>query len=191
MTMKVWGKMTKHRLTESCDRKAGFWDAAVRKSSALQSALLTLVLDETRANLDEASQATFFQDLEKFYDLVDLDILAVRASEVEYPPVGLYMCIMSYLCPRLVKANKIFSDLIVPDNGMVPGCGKANHGARALLYHVLEEVHLAAPIATLRQFVDDIMVRVEGPEEVVGAAVSKAASVLVGGCLKARLRISN
>eukprot|EP00959_Pyramimonas_sp_CCMP1952_P127792 2672700-Pyramimonas_sp.AAC.1 len=79
--------MTKHRLTEWCDRKAGFWDAAVRKSAALQSALLTLVLDETRANLDEASRATFSQDLEKFYDLVDLSILAVRAAQVEYPPV--------------------------------------------------------------------------------------------------------
>eukprot|EP00959_Pyramimonas_sp_CCMP1952_P053138 1111531-Pyramimonas_sp.AAC.1 len=92
MTLRVWGEMTKHRLTEWCDRKVGFWDAAVRKSSALQSAPLTLVLDETRANLDEAGQATFFQDIEKFYDLVDLGILSARASEVECPPPSSCAC---------------------------------------------------------------------------------------------------
>ena len=115
--------MTKDKLTDWCDQRAGFWDAAVRNSSALQAALLTLVLDECRASLHEASQASFFQDLEKFYDLVDLGILAVKSMELDFPAVELYMCVSCYLSPRLVKVNKICSDLIVPVNGIVPGCG--------------------------------------------------------------------
>eukprot|EP00959_Pyramimonas_sp_CCMP1952_P180310 3770506-Pyramimonas_sp.AAC.1 len=71
MPMRVWGEMTKNRLAEWCDRKAAFWGVAVRRGPALQPALLTVALDEIRANLDEASQATFFQDLEKFHDLLD------------------------------------------------------------------------------------------------------------------------
>ena len=107
-----------------CDQRAGFCDAAARKNSALQSALLTLVWDESRASLDDASQATFFQDPEQLYDLVEFGILAVQATKVEHPPVELRMCIMSCLSPRLVKVNQIYSDMIIPDNGAVPGRGK-------------------------------------------------------------------
>eukprot|EP00959_Pyramimonas_sp_CCMP1952_P116780 2440850-Pyramimonas_sp.AAC.1 len=39
MPLRVWGEMTKATLADWCDRRAGFWGAAVRKSSARQSAL--------------------------------------------------------------------------------------------------------------------------------------------------------
>ena len=61
---------------------------------------------------------------------------------------------------------------IISDSGIVPGRGKANCCARALLYHVLDKLHREILIARLRQFVDDIPVRVEGPEDVAGPAIA-------------------
>eukprot|EP00959_Pyramimonas_sp_CCMP1952_P236329 4938775-Pyramimonas_sp.AAC.1 len=74
--------------------------------------------------------------------------------------------------------NGNFTDLIRPTNGMSPGRGKANHGACALLYHVLEAVHRVTPMARIRQIVDDILVRVEGPEDAVAPAITLAADTL-------------
>eukprot|EP00959_Pyramimonas_sp_CCMP1952_P387457 8119698-Pyramimonas_sp.AAC.1 len=97
-----------------------------------------------------------------------LGILAMRPIDLEFPA----------LSPRLVKVNKIYSDLIVPESGIVPGCGKANHCARSLLYHVLDKAHRDVKIVRIRQLVDDISARVEGPPEIVGPAIVTAATTL-------------
>eukprot|EP00959_Pyramimonas_sp_CCMP1952_P369832 7745891-Pyramimonas_sp.AAC.1 len=68
MPVRICGRVTKAPLTEWCDAKAAHWDAAVEGSNAPQAALLTMVLDETRARMGINEQGNFLADAEKFYD---------------------------------------------------------------------------------------------------------------------------
>eukprot|EP00959_Pyramimonas_sp_CCMP1952_P005518 116075-Pyramimonas_sp.AAC.1 len=63
--------MAKAALAQWRDKRAGHWDAAARGSSALQAALLTMVLDEARAHVGVAEQSHFLMDVEKFCDCID------------------------------------------------------------------------------------------------------------------------
>eukprot|EP00959_Pyramimonas_sp_CCMP1952_P087472 1830341-Pyramimonas_sp.AAC.1 len=65
MPVRIWGRLTKSPLAEWRDKRAAHWDAAVRGSSALQAALLAMVLDETRARIGLNEQNNFLADVEK------------------------------------------------------------------------------------------------------------------------------
>eukprot|EP00959_Pyramimonas_sp_CCMP1952_P180836 3781645-Pyramimonas_sp.AAC.1 len=77
--------MANSEMQEWCAEKAGYWDAAIQGSSALRAALLSMPLDETSAKLKGSLYGTFYLDLEKFYDSVDLSILIQRAMQLDYP----------------------------------------------------------------------------------------------------------
>eukprot|EP00959_Pyramimonas_sp_CCMP1952_P341834 7160628-Pyramimonas_sp.AAC.1 len=100
-----------------------------------------MVLDETRAHIGCDEQA------------IDLD----------FPAVELYLCCLTHLAPRVPRAQVACAEAIVPACSIVPGRGKSNHCARAFLYRLLERAHEQAPLASIRQCVDDVKSRVEGP----------------------------
>eukprot|EP00959_Pyramimonas_sp_CCMP1952_P276377 5777294-Pyramimonas_sp.AAC.1 len=58
-----------------------------------------------------------------------------KGIPLEVPPVELYLCCLTYLAPRVVKSHGAFSSTIAPNSSVLPGRGKANHWARAFLYH--------------------------------------------------------
>ncbi|CAK0878929.1 unnamed protein product, partial [Prorocentrum cordatum] len=177
MPVRIWGRMTKATLTEWCGKRAGHWDAAVRGSSALQAALLTMV-------------ATSLMDVEKFYDFMDLALMIHKGISLEMPPVELYLRCLTYLAPRAVKSHGAFSSTIAPNCSILPGCGKANPWARAFLYHLLEAAHARAPAARARQYVDDVHSRIEGTADEVLDQTKDVAVTLAQGCLDLGLRVS-
>ncbi|CAK0802420.1 unnamed protein product, partial [Prorocentrum cordatum] len=140
-TVRRWGRMTKTVMTEWCDQKAAPWDAAARGSSALQPALLTGVRDETRAHVGVNEQSNCSMDVETFYDNMDLALMVEQSICLEALPVELYLSCLTYLAPRAVKTHGAYSDYIVPNCAMLPGCGKANHWARAFLYYLMETAY--------------------------------------------------
>ncbi|CAK0816536.1 unnamed protein product, partial [Prorocentrum cordatum] len=190
MPVKIWGRLTKTPLTEWCDKRAAHWDAAVRGSSALQAALLTMVLDETRARIGLNEQNNFLADVEKFYEHMDLAQMILQAIELQFPAVELYLCCLTYLPPRTVKAQGAYAESIVPNCSIVPGCGKANHCARVFLYRLLERAHERAPLAHIRQHVDDVHTRVEGPRKMVLDQTKIITCELAQGMLDLGLRVS-
>ncbi|CAK0822455.1 unnamed protein product, partial [Prorocentrum cordatum] len=124
LPVRIWGRMTKAALTQWCDKRAGHRGAAVRGSSALQAALLTMVLDETRAHAGVAEQSNFSMDVEKFYDYIDLALMIHKGISLEVPPVELYLRCLTYLAPRAVKSHGAFGSTIAPNCSILPGCGK-------------------------------------------------------------------
>ncbi|CAK0911512.1 unnamed protein product, partial [Prorocentrum cordatum] len=190
LPVRIWGRMTKAALTHWCDKRAGHWGAAVRGSSALQAALLTMVLDETRARVGVAEQSNVLMDVEKFYDYIDLASMIHKGISLEAPPVELHLCCLTYVAPRAVKSHEAFSPTIAPNCSILPGCGKANHWAGAFLYHLLEAAHARAPVARVRQYVDDVHSRIEGTADEVLDHPKDVAVILVQGCLDLGLRAS-
>ncbi|CAK0827060.1 unnamed protein product, partial [Prorocentrum cordatum] len=182
--------MTKTPLTEWCDASAAHWDAAIRGSSAPQAALKTMVMDETRAHIGYNEQSNFLVDLEKFYDYMDLSLMIDQAMELDFPAVELYLCCLTYLAPRAIRAQGAYAEEINPVCSIVPGCGKANHCARAFLYRLLEKAHQQAPLASIRQYVDDVHSRVEGPAAMVLEQTKQVSVSLVQGMLDLGLRVS-
>ncbi|CAK0870501.1 unnamed protein product [Prorocentrum cordatum] len=190
MPVRIWGRLTKSPLTEWCDKRAAHWDAAARGSSALQAALPTMVLDETRARIGLNEQSNFLADVEKFYDHMDLAQMILQAIELQFPTVELYLCCLTYLSPRTAKAQGAYAEPIVPNCSIVPGCGKANHCARVFLYRLLERAHERAPLAHIRQYADDVHTRVEGPRKMVLDQTKTITCELVQGMLDLGLRVS-
>ena len=72
--VRVWDRCSRCHMQEWCEQKAGFWDSAVKGSSALRSALMANFMDETSVILG-MHNATLYWDMEKFYDSVDLSKL--------------------------------------------------------------------------------------------------------------------
>ncbi|CAK0889237.1 unnamed protein product, partial [Prorocentrum cordatum] len=190
LPVRIWGRMTKAAMAQWCDKRAGHWGAAVRGSSALQAALLTVVLDEARARAGVAEQSNVLMDVEKFYDYIDLALMIHKGISLEVPPVELYLCCLTCLAPRVVKSHGAFSSTITPNGSILPGCGKAKHWARAFLYHLLEAARARPPAARVRQYVDDVHSRIEGAAEEVLDHAKDVAVTLVQGCLDLGLRVS-
>ena len=149
-----------------------------------------MALDETSAKLKGSLYGTFYLDLKKFYDSLDLSILIRRAMQLNYPAVNLYMTTLIYLAPRVIRACHDYSLPICPWNGIVAGCGSANHAARAMLYVVLEITHNASPLAITREFVGDLHTRVEGRPEEFQEQLPVAVDTLVQACLDSKLVVS-
>ena len=65
------------------NEKKGFWDDAVRKSSALQATLRRKLRDEVEV-LNGGCVVSVFYDLEKFYDTIDIKGLIGWARERDF-----------------------------------------------------------------------------------------------------------
>eukprot|EP00973_Karenia_brevis_P000989 136189-Karenia_brevis.AAC.1 len=77
-------------LGEWCEKKAKFWDAAVKGNSALQAALGAMIKDEL-AKENGKVRISLLWDLEKFYDLIALDKLVEAGLRYQYPPVEMLL----------------------------------------------------------------------------------------------------
>ena len=51
MLVRVWERIRRPGPANWCQQRAGHWDAAVAKSSALRATILSMVLDETAATM--------------------------------------------------------------------------------------------------------------------------------------------
>ena len=91
-----------------CDRHAGHWDMAVRKSSALRAALARNFRAEVAHLIgDEAVLALW--DIEKFYDSISITDVAEMGMRMNYPPVELALACQAHTAPRMLKAEDVVS----------------------------------------------------------------------------------
>ena len=143
-----------------CSARAGFWDTAVRGSSALRAGIQRMLMNETNQWL-QYRFAMVCWDLEKFYDSICLHRLIASMLALSFPPAIIVMTFTMYLAPRFLRGLGSVAEPIYPANSILQGCGFACHFARGLLHSLLDHVRRLYPVE-LTEFVDDITHKVEG-----------------------------
>ena len=174
MLIKLWEATHAGTVLSWEQARVGFWDDAIRGSSALRAAALRRLTAEV-AHLNHESFLYILWDAEKFYDNVDLSILLEAALKLGLPRREMVLCLDVLLAPREVRVGKISSPPVAPANGMLAGLKRANFFARLLLYGTLDTLHRAIPKAGPRSYVDDLTQLITGDrEDVVANAVTGA-----------------
>ncbi len=132
------------------------------KSYADAGALQQEIMFDEVAHYENGNRVTVAWDLEKFYDSIDLRRLVKAAKKYRYPGVQLLLGLRCYLGPRMVTWGGQASQWVNPDTSITAGCVQANHMARMIVYHILEQVEKEVPDAAITQFVDDCTTAIEG-----------------------------
>ena len=189
MLYRVWLRARRPALAEWEEARAGFWDTAVKGSSALQAGLRRALLDETSVALGEAA-VTFLWDMAKFYDSIDLSRLLLWAERMDYPVELLILGMQLHVAPRCINVLGTTLPGVDPSNGIVAGCGQANAWARVVLYDVLEFVHRAAPQLGPLQYVDDLAQSARGSYRDVASQLPHAALMLKRELEEAKCTVS-
>ena len=74
----------------------GDWDAAIKGSSALRAAILSLLHDAIALYTSKDSGAILY-DMAKFYDHIDIIILCTQAEDMECHPLLLALRMQRHL----------------------------------------------------------------------------------------------
>ena len=157
---RLWCRAREHEADDWCSARAGFWDTAVRGSSALRAGIQRMLMNETNQWL-QYRFAMVCWDLEKFYDSICLHRLVTSMVALSFLPAIIVMTFTMYLAPRFLRGLGSVAEPICPANSILQGCGFACHCARGLLHSLLDHVHQLFPVE-LTEFVDDITHKVEG-----------------------------
>ena len=99
--IRLWGCIRAGPTDEWIEARAQFWDEAVKKSSALQTALIRCLREEAASALG-ATVVNDLMDIKGFYDLIDLGKLLTYAVEWGFPPQVLALSLTTDLGPRVV-----------------------------------------------------------------------------------------
>ena len=143
--------------------RQGFWDDAVKGSSALQAALRRRLGEEVATLLGKTVIGVYY-DMEKFYDSISLSGLISWARDREFQPVILCLAMQVHMAPRTLRAGEAHITVTVPTCSIIAGCRQSNRFARAVLYNILDDMHNNHPVC-IRQFVDDLAQGVHDDEE--------------------------
>ena len=188
--IKLWSRVRSGLIEEWSSGLEQFWDTAIKGSSALRSALLRSLLDET-AVLAGVQVATLLLDIEKFYDSLSLVILIRIAADVGFPGVVVALEAQVYLAPRFLRSQGKASVAIHPTRSVVAGSCLGVPLAKLFLFPILDRTHRQVKVCRLWSYIDDTVSRAEGTAECVTLAVQASARVLSEGLREARLDISD
>ena len=97
---RLWCRAWGHEADDWCSARAGFWDTAVRGSSALRAGIQRMLMNETNQWL-QYRFAMVCWDLGKFYDSICLQRLITSIIALSFPPAIIVMTFIMYLAPRL------------------------------------------------------------------------------------------
>jgi hypothetical protein len=114
------------------DEHSGFWDTAVRGSSALQAALAHALNDELAVARGYEAVAVHF-DLGKLRDTISLRRSRIAAESVSFPALTLLISLQSFLGRLALTAGGTVAAPILPTSSMGAGCRRANALARVML----------------------------------------------------------
>ena len=103
------------------EERCGFWDSAVKGSSALTAALARSAEAEIAYHSGKQS-AGIFWDSESFFDSICLLKLVDAAIEMDFSPVVLYLGLQCHLCTRHFKIGNWMSGPTSPITSIIAGC---------------------------------------------------------------------
>ena len=157
-------------------KRAGFWDSAIRGSSALRAAMLRAFRCEmaVRAGLDATA---LLWDLSAFYEMIQWVPLLEVALDTGYDPLDLALGMQQHLGPRTLVADSYYSEWLEADR-VIAGCSQAPTWSRCILLDILEAVHAAWPSAGQSQHIDDLAQVVDGTSDYIFDTLTPAATHL-------------
>ena len=150
MIYRLWAKVHKPELEVWDVANVEPWDAAVKGSSALRAAILSMFHDELAA-LSQEEVIRIFWDMEKFYDNIHIGKLIQRAKEYGYPIRTFALGIQMHLAPRIVKAHGNLTMCKQPSNGIIAGCTQSNKFAGVFLFPTLRDIYEEIGRASCRE----------------------------------------
>ncbi|CAE7770321.1 unnamed protein product [Symbiodinium microadriaticum] len=131
------------------------WDKATPGNTCLQIAVNRLLKGEV-SRCNKKHMIAILIDLETFYDCVDLQLLADRLCEAQFPPVVGALALQAYAGERHIVSEDVLSEGIWPKRGIPAGCPLAITMARVFLAPILREASTCEGLAGLDTWVDDI-----------------------------------
>jgi len=127
-------------LMEWTEHHKGFWDDAVKGSSALTAALCRSAEAEI-AQLQGKQTAGVFWDCETFFDSICLIKLVKAASAMGFSPLVLYLGLQCHMATRVFKIGNWTSDIIEPNASIIAGCHLTDRFTKIIFYNTLELAH--------------------------------------------------
>ena len=166
MLIRIWIRCRRDIGREWVTNTAGQWDDARAGRSPMMAAMERCFLDETAAELGFES-ITDLWDLHKFHDSIPIGELIHQALNLGFHPMVLLFCVLTYLAPRVLRADECHSLPIQPTNSAVAGCGEANNMAKIIVHSVMKAANSKPRFLQVKQFVDDMPQRMEGTKKMI------------------------
>ena len=96
-------------------------------------------------------------DMDKFYDSINLLVLARELLRRDHPPELLILGMLAHAAPRILKAGPCLSEMIQSTgNSMLAGCQQSVSFTRGLLWELIAELTEYIPRCPPHQHVDDL-----------------------------------
>jgi hypothetical protein len=171
------------------EAKAGFWNAAVKGSEALRTAIGRAVKNEVCVELNKPAVQICW-DMEKFYDTIEPGLVAKEGRKLGYPIKELYIGILIHRSSRILRAKGGISRYITPGCSILAGCMQSTAWARVVLYDLLEAAHYRFALS-IQSWVDDLIQRSHGMhngqgqrQQVIEASIGAGSRIAKGMALK-------
>ena len=153
---RFWCKMRGDLIKQWQSQLGGLmpWERAKPGSQCLHIALNRLLRAEVNS-ADQKFVVSTLIDLSNFYDRIDLQLLAERWSEVQYPPLMAKMAMLIYRGPRYLEGEGMVDGPLYARNGILAGDPQAPQVAKVYLYRAMKRFKEKFPEAQMDLWIDD------------------------------------
>ncbi len=146
-----------------------------------------------RAELAHSLEVHYGQvlaDLIKCFEYVDHEALVQEAVRMEFPLFLLRLSIASYLMPRSIRVDGVYSRIVIASRGITAGSIFATTELRVLIIRAVDKVVVTVPRAKLTLYVDDLSAESAGTLKTVTEDLERATEAIAEGFLPLGLRLS-
>eukprot|EP00973_Karenia_brevis_P091927 12409883-Karenia_brevis.AAC.1 len=149
-------RVLQHEIVVWDEKKAGFWDTALRGSSALR-AQLARALEVELANEEGLWVLHLLWDMRKFFDSVRVSVLVSRLRQLDFPMHAFFLGAVAHKAPRILQVGPTLSDVISgTGRSIVAGCVQSVSWIRGLMYNLVEKLGQVMPGQICYEHVDDL-----------------------------------
>ena len=132
------------------------YDSALAGNSSLRAAVLRALKVENATAMG-MHVGHLLWDMEKFYDSIDLLVLAGELIKRNYPSEMLILGVLAHAAPRVLKVGQCLSEVIVNTGySMVAGCQQAVSFAHGLIWELVHTLTHRIERCPVHQHVDDL-----------------------------------
>ena len=176
------------------DSYAGFWDKAIKGSSALRAQLGRALNIELATIKGETAMVSLW-DFAKFFDSVDPTILIGKLAERNYQACLMTLGLITHGAPRIFTFCKSMPSIVQSTStSILVGCKQPVAFTKGLMYKLVEELNNVlprSPASACEQLVNDLsQALVHCESETIINAGFKAAIIMHTNAKELRLNIS-
>ena len=154
--LRLWGRVRQPIAADwqKQNEHAAFWGVGAGRSSS--DCAFSHNMDAEIGHECGHDVVSVFIDMMKCFETVLLSSLMVEARATHFPLTLAWMCIQTYIQPRLVKAYGSVSYPVVSVQGILAGCSMATSMLMVLLHRSLTATFAIHPTVTPRALIDDV-----------------------------------